>query len=34
VTQLQATNGQCWEATFGGGGVRRNDVEQFQATND
>jgi hypothetical protein len=34
VAQLQATNGQCWEATFGGEGVRRNDAEQFQAMSD
>jgi hypothetical protein len=34
VAQLQATNGQCWEATFGGDGVRRNDAKQFQAASD
>jgi hypothetical protein len=33
VAQLQATNGQCWEARFGGD-VRRNDAEQFQGMND
>lgn len=31
VAQLQATNGQCWEASFTTDGVRRNDATQFQA---
>jgi hypothetical protein len=31
LVQLQAGNGQCWEATFGAGGVRRNDEKQLRA---
>ena len=28
--QLQAENGECWEAIFGDAGVRRNDATDFE----
>ncbi len=34
LVQLQASNGECWQASFGGAGVRRNDATQVQARND
>jgi Tol biopolymer transport system component len=34
LVQLQASNGECWQARFGGAGVRRNDALQVQARND
>lgn len=33
VAQLQGTNGECWEATFDGAGVQRNDAAQVRAEN-
>ena len=32
--QLQATNGECWEAEYSPAGVRRNSVKRFDATSD
>jgi hypothetical protein len=31
--ELQSTNGQCWRATFGSSGVKKNDVTQFKGKN-
>ena len=32
--QLQAENGQCWEATYSTAGVKKNDAEQFKGNGD
>jgi hypothetical protein len=30
VVQVQASNGECWEAAFFAGGVRRNNDVEFR----
>jgi len=32
TVQLQATNGECWEASYSASGVGRNDADRFRAT--
>jgi hypothetical protein len=34
TAQLQAANGQCWEATFSAAGSKENDGTQFKGKSD